>query len=311
MPMSAASSNANNGLFVCNIQITLFIAVLIVELPEVTPRTYLSEEPGTLDPSVHKPAHHMRKFQVTRRPLEEIPIPNNTVVTGLVGTKSILECHTRKIVNITVEWYKYDHNNKSQIKLVKNNETLTDDKRFLSVESENSMIWYLHIRFATKSDEGLYECRVYNETIFSIFTTLDLYEARASILGPDIREVDKGFPIRLSCIINLTDGYHKPHHSNIMIQPRYMFWYRDNRVINYDLKDGAVVHEGELATELIFQRALPQHTGNYTCVPSNARQASVQVIVHYRGEEFPSQKTTRDRPKVLAVIVVLFIIAII
>ncbi|ENN74615.1 hypothetical protein YQE_08736, partial [Dendroctonus ponderosae] len=53
-------------------------------------------------------------------------------------------------------------------------------------------------------------------------------------------------------------------------------------MINYDLKDGAVVREGRLGTELIFQRALPSHAGNYSCVPSNARQASVQVFVHYK-----------------------------
>lgn len=55
-------------------------------------------------------------------------------------------------------------------------------------------------------------------------------------------------------------------------------------MINYDLKDGAVVREGRLGTELIFQRALPEHAGNYSCVPSNARQASVMVVVHYKGK---------------------------
>lgn len=55
-------------------------------------------------------------------------------------------------------------------------------------------------------------------------------------------------------------------------------------MINYDLKDGAGVREGHLATELIFQRALPEHAGNYSCVPSNARQASVEVIVRYSGK---------------------------
>lgn len=82
-----------------------------------------------------------------------------------------------------------------------------------------------------------------------------------------------GAPLRLTCILN-----------DSIEPPTYMFWYKDDRVINYDLSDGATVREGRLGTELIFPRAEPAHNGNYSCVPSNAVQADIVVTVQDASE---------------------------
>lgn len=92
-------------------------------------------------------------------------------------------------------------------------------------------------------------------------------------MGGPIKRInsDKVLPLRLSCVLK-----------NSIEPPDYIFWYHEDRVINYDLRDGAHVTEGDNGSELIFSKANRSHTGNYSCVPSNARQAS--VIVLYGGE---------------------------
>lgn len=50
-------------------------------------------------------------------------------------------------------------------------------------------------------------------------------------------------------------------------------------MINYDLGGGAAVRHGREKSELVIPKAEVQNAGNYSCVPSNARPASVTVHV--------------------------------
>ncbi|KAJ8951209.1 hypothetical protein NQ318_010236 [Aromia moschata] len=105
--------------------------------------------------------------------------------------------------------------------------------------------------------------------------TIFLPEAEAVIIGGPRKEVEKpGSPLRLSCFLN-----------NSIEAPDYIFWYHEDRMINYDLGDGATVRDGRQGSELIFPIAQRKHAGNYSCVPSNARQASVEVVFLSRDTE--------------------------
>ncbi|XP_076259797.1 uncharacterized protein LOC143196094 isoform X2 [Rhynchophorus ferrugineus] len=291
MTTSVASSNFNMASSICFAEINL-IAMSLAMLPVAeTLRRYMPEEPGGFDPRKNRPATHLRKGQKAQRvQKQKLPKENNTVVVGMIGTTVIMKCDVGlNDYLFQVIWARHAKSvNETDAEILTvNTTTLVDDKRFLVTHDSEQKIWHLHIRYTKHKDKGIYECQVCNHPTFSIYVKLDLFEARAVILGPSVREVDRGFPIRLSCILNSTEHYR-------MKTPTYMFWYHDSRMINYDLKDGAVVREGRLGTELIFQRALPTHTGNYSCVPSNARQASVQVIVHYPGEQMPSTLALRS-----------------
>lgn len=95
-------------------------------------------------------------------------------------------------------------------------------------------------------------------------------EARAEISGPSEKFLKPGSLLRLQCsVVQSTEP------------PTYVFWYHNNRMINYDLDRGINVTT-ELAIKistLSVTSASTKHTGNYTCMPSNSQPASTYVHI--------------------------------
>lgn len=60
--------------------------------------------------------------------------------------------------------------------------------------------------------------------------------------------------------------------------PVYVFWYHDDRMINYD-KDRVSVSNEKSVSVLQIEEAEKTDSGNYSCVPSNAKPANVNVHV--------------------------------
>jgi hypothetical protein len=66
---------------------------------------------------------------------------------------------------------------------------------------------------------------------------------------------------------------------------RYVFWYHEERMVNYDLSSSSSVSvktsedSGVTRSVLTITEAKPDNAGNYTCKPSNAIAASIQVFV--------------------------------
>ncbi|XP_076259800.1 uncharacterized protein LOC143196094 isoform X5 [Rhynchophorus ferrugineus] len=223
MTTSVASSNFNMASSICFAEINL-IAMSLAMLPVAeTLRRYMPEEPGGFDPRKNRPATHLRKGQKAQRvQKQKLPKENNTVVVGMIGTTVIMKCDVG-LNDVTylfqVIWARHAKSvNETDAEILTvNTTTLVDDKRFLVTHDSEQKIWHLHIRYTKHKDKGIYECQVCNHPTFSIYVKLDLFEARAVILGPSVREVDRGFPIRLSCILNSTEHYR-------MKTPTYMFW---------------------------------------------------------------------------------------
>lgn len=59
--------------------------------------------------------------------------------------------------------------------------------------------------------------------------------------------------------------------------PAYVFWYHEDRMITFDSE--VTVTNNQVSSILKLQEADTSHSGNYTCVPSNALPASVNVHV--------------------------------
>ncbi|CAG2059742.1 unnamed protein product [Timema podura] len=106
-------------------------------------------------------------------------------------------------------------------------------------------------------------------------TTLGIISERRrqrSLGGPD-KFVKSGSLLRLTCVLRRSTE-----------APVYVFWYHEERMINYDLGRGVKVRHARYSSELVVAEAHKSDSGNYSCVPSNARPANINVHI-LNGEE--------------------------
>ncbi|XP_044756330.1 uncharacterized protein LOC123314927 isoform X2 [Coccinella septempunctata] len=198
---------------------------------------------------------------------------NYTEKVVQMGDEARFPCYIEK-ENLTVLWIKIDKTTNEEHNITVNYTTVHMDKRFNQTKQQGSKNWELSIKYTQKSDEGLYLCKATTKPVTKIYVELILIEAIARILDTDEKEtgmikVKLFSPLRLSCVLY-----------NSISPPCYIFWYHYDTMINYDLDDNASVRRGRQGSELIFPKTEARHQGNYSCVPSNARQASIVVDVH-------------------------------
>uniref|UniRef100_A0A182YJ62 Ig-like domain-containing protein n=1 Tax=Anopheles stephensi TaxID=30069 RepID=A0A182YJ62_ANOST len=190
---------------------------------------------------------------------------NNTRVISQRGGLAVLPCSVTMTTPATVSWFR----RKDYQLLTVGLSTYSSDDRFLVEHTRHLGNWALRIKNARKEDEGLYECQISTHPPQSIFIELRIVEAVAEILeAPDLH-IDEGSTLRLECKLKRATE-----------SPLYVFWYHEDRMVNYDQEDGVSVSNNKLTSSILTVRnATARHGGNYTCAPANARQSSVYVHV--------------------------------
>ncbi|KAH0954413.1 hypothetical protein HN011_009319, partial [Eciton burchellii] len=163
------------------------------------------------------------------------------------------------------------------------------DKRF--VVRHSSTDWQLMIRTVTVEDAGIYECQVTSHPVQRNFARLKITEAYSIIPGAPDLHVKQGSSLRLECQLMAATE-----------KPLYVFWYRQDRMINYE-EPGVDVKLTLNGSILTVNKTKLTHDGNYTCTPSNAKPASIMVHV-IEEEEKPAAMHGGDRrnlsPAILA-----------
>lgn len=105
--------------------------------------------------------------------------------------------------------------------------TYSSDGRFSATHLYHSEDWTLSIKYVQTKDAGIYECQVSTYPSTSIFIHLKVVEARAEIVGPTVKYLTPGSTLRLICrIVQSTET------------SAFIFWYHNNRMINYDVDRG-------------------------------------------------------------------------
>ncbi|ETN59990.1 hypothetical protein AND_008402 [Anopheles darlingi] len=137
--------------------------------------------------------------------------------------------------------------------------------------------WPLQIKYVQLRDAGLYECQVSTHPPTSIFVKLDVVEAKAEIFGPSEKYLKPGSMLRLTCRVVQSNE-----------PPLYIFWYHNNRMINYDAHRGVNVstEADNRYSELFIAHTNTLNSGNYSCVSNNAVAAS--TLVHILNGENPA-----------------------
>lgn len=155
--------------------------------------------------------------------------------------------------------------------------TYSSDERFNIIRSEDSEEWPLQIKYVQLRDAGLYECQVSTHPPTSIFVQLDVVEAKAEIFGPSEKYLKPGSTLRLTCRVVKSNE-----------PPLYIFWYHNNRMINYDVHRGVNVstEADNRYSELVITHTNTLNSGNYSCVSNNAVAAS--TLVHILNGENPA-----------------------
>ena len=92
-------------------------------------------------------------------------------------------------------------------------------------------------------------------------------EASAEITGAPDLYIKSGSTLRIVCSLKQNTE-----------TPVYVFWYHNDRMINYDKERVSVSNDKSISVLQIYE-ADKTDSGNYSCVPSNAKQANVNVHV--------------------------------
>ncbi|XP_031626756.1 hemicentin-1-like [Contarinia nasturtii] len=205
-------------------------------------------------------------------------VPNN--VTALVGKSAYLSCRVRNLGNKTVSFIRH----RDVHILTVGTYTYTTDQRFQTAYHREINEWTMQIKWAQKRDAGYYECQISTIPIKSYSVKLNVVEPAASILGGnDDMYVDKGSTINLTCTIRFGP------------EPGHIFWYHENKEINYDSPRGRVAmktHSSEWTTSyLLIHGADITDSGVYVCAPTSGGRASIKVHVFLHGERPEAMQT--------------------
>lgn len=220
--------------------------------------------------------HHQSMIKTTRN------------ITAQVGHSVFLHCFVESSSSdqkVMVSWIRL----RDFHLLTVGDFTYTSDERFV-VRSTTSgsgsnpfsdQDWSLSIKHVSLNDEGIYECQVNSEPPRSTFYSLRVLVPQTTMIGSQSSDmfVRAGHALQLTC--RLTDSPEVPS---------LVFWYRNDRMINYDLIQenyGSITLTKEIGREnsfisrLFVKKASLNDSGNYSChfVGSTSTPASIYVHV--------------------------------
>ncbi|XP_034666035.1 uncharacterized protein LOC117899979 [Drosophila subobscura] len=177
---------------------------------------------------------------------------NNTRVIAQKGGLAILPCVVKINSPATVSWIR----RKDFQLLTVGLSTHSSDKRFLVEHTRHMGHWSLRIKAVKEEDRGFYECQLSIYPTQSIFIELKIVEAVAEISSAPELHIDETSTLRLECKLKRATE-----------NPSFVFWYHDNKMINYDVQGGFVVTSMEANGKSSVQnghifRVLPGVAGN-------------------------------------------------
>ncbi|KAK8721167.1 hypothetical protein OTU49_012901, partial [Cherax quadricarinatus] len=190
---------------------------------------------------------------------------NHTEITAQSGATAALPCRlSSPLGDGMVSWVR----RRDYHLLTVGRQVYSSDARVGVKVSPDGCDWMLTVRWVAPHDQGQYECQVSSHPPQSLMVMLHVVEAHAEIVGGPERYIHHGSSLMLVCLLKSATE-----------PPVYVFWYRGERMINYDKEQGVTVDNSRKSSKLYVSSVSRRDEGNYTCLPSNAAPASVVVTV--------------------------------
>ncbi|XP_071536172.1 uncharacterized protein [Panulirus ornatus] len=190
---------------------------------------------------------------------------NGSVVGAQAGTTAKLPCVIQnRADHETVSWIRLrDHH-----LITVGRQTYSNDDRFSVTYNRHLNEWTLHLRFAQARDAGEYVCQLSTHPPMVFISTLTITQASAEIAGGPERYVQEGSAVVLNCTLR--------QHTQ---PPEYVFWYHNRTMINFDTNRQVSVRKTKDGSILTLAAVGRTDSGNYTCLPANARHASITLHI--------------------------------
>ncbi|XP_065205874.1 zwei Ig domain protein zig-8-like [Planococcus citri] len=250
------------------------LVVNFVGIKAAADNTGYSREIKTVDVTTEILAA-MNELEATFPPLQPAYFitKNSTVIMAQTGSIARIPCVVKNLGEATVSWIRRKDYHLLTVGLT----SYTVDERYQPVHYQNSEDWTLQIRYVQKRDAGLYECQITSHPPSSIFVDFQVVEAEAQIEGSKEKYLKYGSVLHLVCTVLKSPEI-----------PTYIFWYHNNQMVNYDSHRGfnVTLDLANKTSALYVPRTTNEHTGNYSCVPSNAHPDS--TVVHILNGENPA-----------------------
>merc|ERR1719507_1283959 len=230
---------------------------------------------GGLDGSLGKRRHHRKPEQRLRRG-EQLPpdasvflSENNTVVSAHKGSTTSLLCQVHKdSQHGVITWARLADGSRPYTVLTIGDTTYINDERYAIEKPIRHDNWNLRLRKVDLEDGGIYECQATTHPPQSTFVTLRVVVAFAEIVGTKDKVFNSGSRLQLICILKLATA-----------KPDYIFWYHNNRMINFDRDRGVSVNEDDSGSTLTMTDVSVSDSGNYSCQPRDMQPAAVAVTI--------------------------------
>lgn len=211
-------------------------------------------------------------------------------VTYQLSKTAYLHCRIRQLGDRVVSWVRQ----RDLHILTVGKYTYTTDQRYTSIHMDDSDDWTLEIKYTQKKDAGIYECQVSTEPKMSLAIQLNVVVAKATIPEGPLLYVQSGSNINLTCIV-----------TENATPPVYVFWYHDDRMINYDSQRGGIKVTTDKGPTTISRlqifSAQSSDSGNYSCQPSYADPANITVHVLNGEKPAAMQHGRQNRASLRAV----------
>jgi len=252
------------------------------------------------EPPMAQPLNYRLPLLPTKPPKFLGPSPLN--ITAVQGSTVVLPCRVTDLGSASLSWVRLPLGGGGHLTVLSSSSIMFSSSPRLSLlHHPESPDWTLQIGPLIKEDEGDYECQANTEpktsrmihlTVVGVGEhnpgpgpalalqgeeqTVNVRTQKTSILAPEVLHPEPGDTVTLECVVT--------EHA---IAPLYFTWYISGSPLDFSHHRGGLLLQEDMrsrssASRLTITRLQAQDSGDYTCSPAAADNATVKMVVQLK-----------------------------